>query len=141
MISFKNTLFACVVLGVILTAGAQDAQVMYAKASALTKLSSAVEAHVLYKQLPAQVSDNELLTIATSDNEALLGEFDGLEVRVQREPEGIVLLVCSRVTGTALLEDASCTAKLDAHHWRDARGASCEFTLKAATVCSTSPNK
>lgn len=137
MIFFKKTLFACVVLGAALTSSAQDAQVMYAKASALTKLSSAVEAYVLYKPLAAQVPDKELLGLATSDNEALLGEFDGLKVLIQRETEGVVLLVCSRVTGTALLEDASCTAKLDAHHWRDARGASCDFTINSATLCGS----
>lgn len=137
MSSFKNALFACVVLGTTLTSSAQDERVMYAKASALTKLSSAVEAYVLYKPLAAQIPDSELLELATSDDKVLLGEFDGFKIRIQREPEGVVLLVCSRVTDTALLEDASCTAKLDAHHWRDARGASCDFTIQATAVCGS----
>jgi len=42
-----------------------DREEMYIRASALTKLSAAVESTVRYKNPPPELSDRELLTLAT----------------------------------------------------------------------------
>jgi hypothetical protein len=108
---------------------------MYEKASALTKLSSAVEAVVLYSSLPSATSDAEILRSATQGTPNLLREFDRYTVRIGRHHEGVVVLVCEANGGVALFEDASCTAKMDRHHWRDFRGGACAFTLQMPNAC------
>lgn len=117
---------------------AQDGRQMYAKASALTKLSAAVEATVLYRDPSPTLTDDELLRLATASDPRLLQEFDGLKLRVRKEPQVVTLLVCSVDADFALLEDVSCTAKLDRHHWRDSASTLCEFTLRTAEVCTPS---
>jgi hypothetical protein len=115
---------------------AQDSRQMYATASALTKLSSAVEATVLFRNPSPTLTDRELLRLAAADNPELLRMFDPFTVRVLQHAQGVILLVCDANAGAALLEDASCTARLDRHHWRDDAGAPCEFTLKMPDVCA-----
>lgn len=115
---------------------AHDDRLMYSTASALTKLSSAVEATVLYKNPSQLLSDEELLRLSAASDPQLLREFDPFTVRVAKHASGVILLVCKASSGTALLEDASCTARLDRHHWREASGQACEFTLKMPDVCA-----
>ena len=50
-----------------------DREEMYIKASALTKLSAAVESTVRYKNPPPGLNDRELLTLATRHDPALPG--------------------------------------------------------------------
>ena len=109
---------------------------LFATASALTKLSSSVEATVLFRNPPPTASDAELLRLSTADNPELLRSFEPFTLRVLRHAQGVIVLVCDRAGRTALLEDASCTARLDRHHWRDAAGSPCDFTLKMPEVCA-----
>jgi hypothetical protein len=128
--------FLLILLGLTLTScAAQNERQMYAKASALTKLSSAVEATVLYKTPSSTLTDNELLKLSTTDDPGLLQEFNGFNLHVQKNMQGVVLLVCAGNENLALLEDASCTAKLDRHHWRDSATTMCQFTLTIAELC------
>jgi hypothetical protein len=48
---------------------------MYIKASALTKLSAAVESTVRYKNPPTGLDDRELLALSTRHDPALLDNF------------------------------------------------------------------
>ncbi|WP_372825893.1 hypothetical protein [Polaromonas sp.] len=128
-------LMSLALLSALTSCAAQDNRQMYAKASALTKLSAAVEATVLYRNPSPTLSDDELLKLVAANDPTLLKEFDGFKVRVLRESQGVVLLVCKTKADLALLEDASCTAKLDRHHWRDSAKNLCEFTLKTVEVC------
>jgi hypothetical protein len=114
---------------------AQSEALMYEKASALTKLSSAAEAVLLYSDLPLATTDVEILRSATQGTPDLLREFDAYTLRVGRHHQGVVLLVCEANGGVALLEDASCTAKMDRHHWRDFPGGACAFTLQMPNAC------
>ena len=127
---------AWVLAGALGCAAQDDSRQMFATASALTKLSSSVEATVLFRNPPAALTDPELLRLATAGDPQLLRPFEPFTVRVLRHEQGVVLLVCRPDGGPALLEDASCTAKLDRHHWRDDPGARCEFTLKMPEVCA-----
>ena len=124
-------------LATLLTScAAQNERQMYAAASALTKLSSTVEATVMYKDPSPTLSDDELLKLSTANDPGLLQTFDGYKLRVQKGSQAVIVLVCKADASTALLEDASCTAKLDRHHWRDSASTACEFTLTVAEVCA-----
>jgi hypothetical protein len=91
-------------------------------ASALTKVSAAVDATVRYRRQPESLTEGE--------------PFDGLSVRVLRSGRDSAVLVC-QPQGKALLEDAGCTAKLDAHRWRTTGGGNqCAFTLDLDKVCA-----
>ncbi len=58
-----------------------DSEEMYIKASALTKLSAAVESTVRYKNPPSDLNENELLNLATRHDPVLLENFKGYKVR------------------------------------------------------------
>jgi hypothetical protein len=105
-------------------------------ASALTKVSAAVDATVRYRRQPESLTEGELLRAATAHDNQLLKPFDGLSVRVLRSGRDSAVLVC-QPQGKALLEDAGCTAKLDAHRWRTTGGGNqCAFTLDLDKVCA-----
>ena len=104
-------------------------------ASALTKVSAAVDATVRYRRPPESLSEGELLRASTAHDNQLLKPFEGMTMRVLRTGRDSAVLVC-QPQGKPLLEDAGCTAKLDVHRWRAADGGDrCEFTLDVNKVC------
>ena len=105
-------------------------------ASALTKVSAAVDATVQYMSVPHGASSAEILELSTSDDPALLAPFKGFQILARREGSFSEVLVCERDGSRALLEDAGCTAKLDRTHWRDNPHARCEFTLDLKSICA-----
>lgn len=113
----------------------QDEQAMQSLGAALTKLSSAVDVTVAYEELPDTVGERELLLGATQQDHALLRRFDGYSVRVLRQGDYAVLLVCTEDRRQALLEDATCTGRLDRHAWREA-DAVCAFSLLDKGTCN-----
>lgn len=131
-----SLLAACVLAGAPSCTTQDNSRQMFATASALTKLSSSVEATTLFRNPAANLTDSELLRLATASDPELLRPFEPFTVRVRRHEQGVVLLVCQPNGGAALLEDASCTARLDRHHWRDDPSARGEFTLKMPDVCA-----
>src|SRR4051794_18573632 len=82
-----------------------DAEEMYVRASALTKLSAAVESAVRYKNPPAGLGEQDLLVFATRHDPVLLENFKGYKVRVMRQERHSVVLVCNATGNRALLED------------------------------------
>ena len=111
-----------------------DPEEMYSKASALTKLSAAVESTVRYKNPPSQLGENELLVLATRHDPVLLENFKNYKVRVLREARHSVVLVCDASGTHALLEDAGCTGPMDRERWKD-KPEPCEFSIDTRTVC------
>lgn len=111
----------------------QDEQTMQSLGAALTKLTSAVDI-ALYEGLPPDIGEQALLRRSTEHDRALLERFDGYSVRVFRQDQHLLLLVCTADRRRALLEDAACTPRLDRHAWREA-GAGCEFTLRGDALC------
>jgi hypothetical protein len=109
------------------------AEEMYIKASALTKLSAAVESMVRYKNPSPSWTDSELLSAATEHNPALLNNLDGYRLRVQNRNRHAIVLMCSASAERALLEDAGCTGQMDRHHWQVP--SRCEFTLSVEQIC------
>ena len=107
-----------------------------AKATSIsvTKLSAAVESTVRYKNPPPDLSETELLAVATRHDPVLLENFKGYTVRVLRQERHSIVLVCDRTGARALLEDTGCSGAMDRARWMDAPE-SCEFSLDTAAVC------
>jgi hypothetical protein len=110
-----------------------DAEEMYVRASALTKLSAAVESAVRYKNPPSGLGEHELLVFATRHDPALLENFKDYKVRVLRRERHSVVLVCDAASVRALLEDAGCTGPMDRARWKEPQ--SCEFSVDPGKVC------
>ncbi|MCB5191449.1 hypothetical protein LG198_11990 [Methylobacillus arboreus] len=108
---------------------------MLIEASALTKLSSAVEAYVRYDSDGTVTSDQQLLQTATAHDPDLLRPFQHRLIKVNTEDRHAILLVCTQDGLRGLLEDAGCSAPMDRHLWQESRP--CQFTLQAAEVCRT----
>jgi hypothetical protein len=104
-------------------------------ASALTKLSAAVDATVRYTQIPDGVNGAELLTLSAAEDPTLLEPFKTFKILVRREGRFSGVLVCEADGSAALLEDSGCTAKLDRHAWREKLTARCEFSLDLSALC------
>lgn len=121
--------------GCALTQENPAAEDMYVKASALTKLSAAVESMVRYKNPSSSWTDSELLSAATEHDPALLSNLGGYRLKVQSRNRHAIVLVCSPSGDRALLEDAGCTGQMDRHCWQVP--SSCEFSLAIEQICST----
>ena len=110
-----------------------DSEEMYVRASALTKLSAAVESAVRYKNPPSGLGEQELLVFATRHDPALLENFKGYKIRVLRRERHSVVLVCDATGARALLEDAGCTGPMDRARWKEPQP--CEFSVDPGRVC------
>ncbi len=111
-----------------------DSEEMYIKASELTKLSAAVESTVRYKNPPPDLSESELLVLATRHDPVLLENFNGYKVRALRQDRHSVVLVCDISATRALLEDAGCTGPMDRARWMG-KPEPCEFSLDTRNIC------
>ena len=111
-------------------------EAMLIKAAQLTKLSSAVESTVRYKNPPANLDDQGLLKLATQHDPQLLENFEGLKVRVLAKERHSVVLVCTADGQHGLMEDAACTVALDQQLWKNAQ-TPCEFTVDTVAACPT----
>ncbi len=133
-------LLACTVvvamLGCASAGQTQNEETMLIQASALTKLSTAAESAVRYKDAPADLADRALLQWAASHDPELLAPFSAYTLKVLRRDRHAVVLMCTEDGTIALLEDAGCTAKLDRHRWRDTPGADCAFSIEPGAVCA-----
>lgn len=107
---------------------------MYIKASALTKLSAAVESTVRYKNPPPELGDNELLALATRHDPILLENFRGYTLRVLRNERHSVVLVCDASGTRVLLEDAGCSGPMDRERWKE-KPEPCEFSIDTRAIC------
>lgn len=104
-------------------------------ASALTKVSAAVDATVRFRPSPADASQAQILQLSTAHDAGLLKPFDHYTVHVLRSGRLSAVLVCDSSGKVALLEDAGCTAKLDEHRWASPTAQWCEFTMDLPAVC------
>jgi hypothetical protein len=137
MQSTKNWLL---ILLVLVSACASSRQAinpdeMYERASALTKLSAAMEAYIRYGHPLASATEAQLLEEGTRHDPALLSNLGDYKMRVLSQDRHALVLMCTTDGGRALLEDAGCTGKMDVHHWQQAN-VPCEFSVSVATVCS-----
>ena len=115
---------------------ANEAETMYTLASNLTKLSAAMESAVAHKHPPAGLTEEQLLVFATKHDPSLLEPFSNYQVKVVHDTQHALVLVCTKNGQRALLEDASCTSKLDKHLWNENPPKPCEFTLALEAACA-----
>lgn len=108
----------------------------YQLASALTKLSSAVEATVRYEGIPQDATSNDILLLSTTHDKSLLVPFDGYKLKVHVEGRHAIVLVCKASDNEAYLEDAGCSAELDKHYWNTEAIEPCSSTLNLVQVCN-----
>lgn len=113
-----------------------DEEEMYRLASALTKLSAAVEATVRYENPLPGIGEQELLRLATQHDPSLLKPFENYSVRAMSQNRHAIVLLCTKDKTRGLIEDAGCSAKLDQHLWQAEQPKSCEFTVRIDEVCA-----
>lgn len=109
---------------------------MLIAASALTKVSAAVEAMERYGNPPPDLVGQAFLESATAHDPVLLQRLADYQVRVLRKERHTVLLVCDSRGEQALLEDAGCTGALDSHRWQGDAATRCEFSIDPSEVCA-----
>lgn len=124
------------VLSLVACASQPSEREMNHLASALTKVSAAVDATARHRRSADGLNETRLLQAATGHDSSLLKPFEGLTVRVLRDGRDSAVLVCKASGGGALLEDAGCTAKMDVHRWSQDANNRCEFTLNVKQVCA-----
>lgn len=108
---------------------------MFTLASALTKLSSTVDATVRYENPDKNLSDEELLKFSTKDDSSLRAPFRDYKVKDTNENRHAIVLICTQDETKALLEDVACTGEMDKHHWQLEEGKPCSFTL-STSICN-----
>ncbi len=91
--------------------------------SALTKLSASVEA-TLKKPLEP----------STKEEASLREPFREYSVKILRENNHAIVLVCTKDGTKALLEDAGCTPEMDSNRWMSKELPPCTFIL-SSEVC------
>lgn len=127
---------ASLALSLVACASQPSEREMNYLASALTKVSAAVDATARHRRSTDGLDETQLLQAATAHDPSLLKPFEGLSVRVLREGRDSAVLVCKERSGGALLEDAGCTAKMDVHRWNQEASNRCEFSLNVKQVCA-----
>jgi hypothetical protein len=127
--------FLVAVSGGCTCARANEVERMNVLGAALTKLSGSVESTVRYKNPPEGIGDAELLSLSTKHDPGLLEPFADYKLRVSRQDNHAVVLVCDKDGKTGLLEDAGCSSEMDRHLWKEEPPKPCEFTLKAKVTC------
>ncbi len=115
---------------------AMDPEAMLRLASALTKLSAAVESTCRYKNPPEGLRDAGLIELAIRHDPAISRPFHDYVVRGKCEARHGFVLICTKEDGRALLEDTGCSARLDAHLWQAESPKACEFTVKVEQACA-----
>jgi len=113
---------------------------MLTAAAAVTKVSAATEANLLYGDPSENLSDEAFLAQSVAHDPGLLAPFSAYQVKAMRKAGHTAILVCSQDGAIALLEDAGCTAAMDLHHWKDNPKSSCTFTLDLGKVCAQVSN-
>lgn len=101
---------------------------MYTLASALTKLTTAVEEKVLFKEAPDKMMDMDLINLSVAHDPRLKEPFTAYLLRARAINGHAVVLVCDPGGRKGLLEDGGCSSVMDQHWWRDQPDHPCEVS-------------
>lgn len=113
-----------------------DEEKYYQLASALTKLSKAVEAEVVFENPSSQTTGEELLSKATAHDRSLLSPFSQYSLQAVRQGGHAALLLCTSDGQQALLEDIGCSPVLDRHAWKIKSLQPCRSVIDVERVCA-----
>lgn len=117
-----------------LPAHAINSREMANLASALTHVSSAIQATIKVKNPSNQLSGKELLRLSVAHDPALLRPFNDYEIDVIRHGKFAIVLICDERETMALLEDITCTAQIDKNHWRNFPKTPCRSTYSQTDI-------
>lgn len=126
---------AVMLLSVGCASAVHDEQDLYEKASALTKVSSALEAAVYFDTPPEGLQDRALLEHATQDDPTVLEPFKGLTLKADHFQNHGVVLMCDSAGQEALIQDLGCTAAPDIHYWDTPEVEPCRIAPSAIAAC------
>lgn len=107
----------------------------YELATALTKLTRALDTANRYETVDAGLGDAEFISASTQHDPGLVEPFEKFDLRIFRLGKELFVMVC-RSENDAILADAGCTAKLDQHLWQRERLAACMPDEKLIQACS-----
>ncbi len=119
-----------------LSVHAGEEEKYYQLATALTKLSKAVEAEVVFENPSSQTTGEELLSKATAHDRSLLSPFSQYSLQAVRQGGHAVLLLCTSDGQQALLEDIGCSPVLDRHAWKIKPLQPCRPVIDVDRVCA-----
>jgi hypothetical protein len=98
----------------------------------VAKLTAAIQRTLNDKNLDANVTDEELLKLATKEDKSLIDPFyDHYSIKISREKKHVSVLVCTEDERYALFEDLGCTDEVDMGYWILKDPPSCDFHLSA----------
>lgn len=112
---------------------ASEPEKMYTLGSALTKLTSAVEAKVLFKEAPPNLADMDLINLSVAHDTRLKEPFTEYVLKAKSVNGHAVVLVCDQSGRKGLLEDGGCSSVIDQHWWRDKGNHPCEVSNSICT--------
>lgn len=136
IILIRVPFFLLILLGMsCLSVHAGEEEKYYQLATALTKLSKAVEAVVVFDDPSSQTTGQELLSQATVHDRSLLLPFSSYSLQAVRQEGHAVLLVCTADGHQSLLEDVGCSAALDRHAWKNKPPQPCRLVIKVDRIC------
>lgn len=116
------------------SAYAYDHRTMSELASALTFVSSSVQATISTKNPANHLNGRELLSLSVAHDSGLLRRFKDYSIDVTRHGDFAIILVCDEQKRFALLEDVTCTPGVDRPHWDRVAKAQCRLTYSPAEI-------
>lgn len=114
---------------------AQDVseETVYTLASAMTKLSAAVDVYVAEKA-PFQSQDDEAIIISSVQHDpSLLTPFKPYLLKLRIEGRNSVVMLCTANGDRSLIEDAGCKVGVERRHYPQVMP--CTFTLSPSAEC------
>jgi hypothetical protein len=109
----------------------------YSLSSPLTQLSGYGEVYLRYGNPPAELPESEFIANSAAHDTDILTIFKDYELHVQRGKPFVGILICEKEKkkSYAVMEDYSCTAKLDKQAWKETPHSPCQFTAQIDAVC------
>ena len=109
----------------------------YSLSAPLTQLSSYGEEYARSGNPPVKLPESEFIANSAAHDAGMLTIFKDYELHIQRGNPFVAILVCEKGKdgSVAIMEDYSCTAKLDNQTWKDAPHSACKFAASIDTVC------
>ena len=99
---------------------------------AVAKLTAAIQRTLSDKNLDANVTDEELLKLATKEDKSLIDPFnDHYSIKISREKKHAIVMICTKDEKYVWFEDLGCTDEVDMEYWTFKRAYPCDFQLSA----------
>ena len=102
---------------------------------ALRNLSKTMEACYKYDNPSPKLQGRDLLNYCTQHNPRLRRFFDNFTVKSRYDQGYAIVLICSKDGSRWLMEDMSCTSKMDKPPSEKEVNRPCVFTLEAKGTC------